>query len=558
MRVNLIPMCLALAGCFQQQISEAYDRDNDGFPSDQLGGPDCDDENAAVFPGAVEICGNNLDDDCSGVVDDAGTGDVTFYTDKDGDGFPGTTPSSSCTAPTGSFPSLAAGADCDDSDASRSPGATEVWYDGVDQNCDGNDSDQDGDGYAAVSAGGNDCEDTLAGVNPGVAEVCNNGVDDDCDGGAGPCGLVGNVDAGELETYVLGDVGTLSLGADFADGGPSFGITARDEVNLIRSYDFVSYLPDQGGARLVFPSAFDLSGPVVFGDVNSDGQRDVLVAGYSQGWWIEGPLTEAFYGRELFLPLLDVSLTTPIDSTVLGIDEQNGGWLSMEAPRSGLPQLRYFDFAEGSVPASSGVTVGSAGPINGLIMREGLVSAAIVHRDGGLTEWSLPGLTPTVWPWVGVVDRLVPVMDAGSHLQAQAVGVAWTDMTSGSNRVFSIVSVDLPEVGTAQLSLSASTTDVTFLSATTCDFDNNGAAELMVGFVVLRIDRPWDRVEYGVAVFEGVGSGGERTLEDADYVLMGAGAESVTCVDLDEDGRQELVTSDEWVGFTQVMQGVAL
>ncbi|MFT6232695.1 MAG: hypothetical protein ACJAZO_003211, partial [Myxococcota bacterium] len=146
MRVSLIPVCLVLSGCYSQKISEAYDRDNDGFPSDQLGGPDCDDENAAVFPGAVEICGNNLDDDCSGIVDDAGTGDVTYYTDKDGDGFPGTTPSSSCTAPPGSFTSLAAGADCDDSDVSRSPGATEVWYDGVDQNCDGNDSDQDGDG----------------------------------------------------------------------------------------------------------------------------------------------------------------------------------------------------------------------------------------------------------------------------------------------------------------------------------------------------------------------------------------------------------------------------
>ncbi|MFT6142283.1 MAG: hypothetical protein ACJAV2_000139, partial [Myxococcota bacterium] len=516
------------------------------------------DENAAVFPGAVEICGNNLDDDCSGIVDDAGTGDVTYYTDKDGDGFPGTTPSSSCTAPPGSFTSLAAGADCDDSDVSRSPGATEVWYDGVDQNCDGNDSDQDGDGFDAVSAGGTDCEDTMSSVNPGVVEVCNNGVDDDCDGGAGPCAMVGDVDAGELETDVLGEVGTLSLGADFADGGPSFAITSRDEVYVVRSYDFVSYLSETGGARLAFPSAFDLSGPVAFGDINGDGHRDVLVAGYSQGWWIEGPLTEAFYGRELFLPLLELSLTTPIDSTVLGIDEQNSGWLAMEAPRSGLPQLRYFDFAEGMVPASSGLTVGSAGPIDGLVMREGVASAAIVHRDGGLTEWSLPGLTPTVLPWEGVVNRLVPVMDAGSHLQAQAMGVAWTDVTSAPIRMFSIVSVDLPEVGTAHLNVSASTTEVTFLSATTCDFDNNGTAEWMVGFVVPSASRPWDRVDYGVAVFEGIGSGGERTLEDPDYVLTGAGAESVVCVDLDEDGRQELVTSDEWVGFTQVMQGVAL
>lgn len=182
MRISLIPVCLVLSGCYQQIISEAYDRDNDGFPSDQLGGPDCDDENAAVFPGAVEICGNNLDDDCSGVVDDAGTGDVTFYTDKDGDGFPGTTPSSSCTAPEGSFPSLAVGADCDDSDASRSPGVAEVWYDGIDQNCDGaNDYDQDRDQWV-VQAG--DCDDLDAERNPGAVEQANSGVDLNCDGHA--------------------------------------------------------------------------------------------------------------------------------------------------------------------------------------------------------------------------------------------------------------------------------------------------------------------------------------------------------------------------------------
>jgi hypothetical protein len=51
--------------------------------------------------------------------------------------------------------------DCNDSNASINPDALEIWYDGVDQNCDGlNDYDQDGDGDQAVDYGGTDCDDT--------------------------------------------------------------------------------------------------------------------------------------------------------------------------------------------------------------------------------------------------------------------------------------------------------------------------------------------------------------------------------------------------------------
>lgn len=50
--------------------------------------------------------------------------------------------------------------DCDDSDKSAYPGATEVWYDGVDQDCDGlSDYDADKDGYDAKTYDGNDCDD---------------------------------------------------------------------------------------------------------------------------------------------------------------------------------------------------------------------------------------------------------------------------------------------------------------------------------------------------------------------------------------------------------------
>ena len=72
--------------------------------------------------------------------------------------------------------------DCAPYDAQVHPGAREVWYDGIDQDCLGDsDYDADRDGYDRVEDGGLDCDDTTKKVGPEVEEVCN-GVDDDCSG----------------------------------------------------------------------------------------------------------------------------------------------------------------------------------------------------------------------------------------------------------------------------------------------------------------------------------------------------------------------------------------
>ncbi len=152
---------------------------------------DCDDTNAAVHPGATEIAGDGLDESCDGL--------ELCYVDGDHDtyGSTATVLSTDLTCrTTGASPNAL---DCNDANAAIHPGAPELPADGVDENCDGQEScwaDTDGDGFggaatvsttnfacngAGQSANALDCDDTRADIHPGVPEICN-GLDDDCDG----------------------------------------------------------------------------------------------------------------------------------------------------------------------------------------------------------------------------------------------------------------------------------------------------------------------------------------------------------------------------------------
>ena len=81
------------------------------------------------------------------------------------------------------------GDDCDDLDPTIHPGAPDVYYDGVDSNCLGdNDFDQDMDGYEAeyfnedVSNNGGDCNDVVDWIYPDADDDWYDGVDSNCDG----------------------------------------------------------------------------------------------------------------------------------------------------------------------------------------------------------------------------------------------------------------------------------------------------------------------------------------------------------------------------------------
>ncbi|MEL6341840.1 MAG: MopE-related protein [Myxococcota bacterium] len=94
-------------------------------------GEDCDDRQAAVHPGATEVC-NSLDDDCDGGIDEGVTS--TFYADADVDSFGDASAAiEACAAPEGY---VADSADCDDADGAVFPGAAERCN-SLDDDCDG-------------------------------------------------------------------------------------------------------------------------------------------------------------------------------------------------------------------------------------------------------------------------------------------------------------------------------------------------------------------------------------------------------------------------------------
>ena len=148
--------------------------DADGWDGATIsGGEDCDDGDDSVFPGATELCDGVLND-CEGSMgadegDDDGDGWVECVID--GGGWDGDT--------------ISGGEDCDDDEASVYPGAKEVPYDGIDQDCDSADlCDVDEDSYDDLSCGGDDCDDQDASINVAASEAWYDGIDQDCDEGS--------------------------------------------------------------------------------------------------------------------------------------------------------------------------------------------------------------------------------------------------------------------------------------------------------------------------------------------------------------------------------------
>ncbi|MEN9333592.1 MAG: hypothetical protein RLY35_772, partial [Bacteroidota bacterium] len=203
---------------------------------------DCDDNDAAINPNATEVCGddvddncdgqvnegclpgctdatacnfdeaatyddgsctyataevcNNIDDDCDGVIDNGVL--TTYYVDADGDGYGDINDGGieACTAPQGTVDN---NTDCNDSNNAIKPSATEACN-SIDDNCNGqidenltqypDYTDADGDGYGVATGATScspstilpgDCNDSNNAIKPSATETCNS-IDDNCNG----------------------------------------------------------------------------------------------------------------------------------------------------------------------------------------------------------------------------------------------------------------------------------------------------------------------------------------------------------------------------------------
>ena len=248
---------------------------------------DCDDTDAAVHPGADEVC-DGIDNDCDGTVDGPDSIDATtWYTDGDADGFGDDDLSQiECDQPSGT---VDVGGDCDDNDATAYPGATELC-DGADNDCDGtvdNDitftdywPDADGDGYGDVDgtlvndclevsgyvANDSDCDDADAAVNPDATEMCDT-IDNDCDG--------------DVDEADAADAATWYLDAD----GDGYGDHPTSQVSCVEPTGYVAPGDDcDARAAAVNPAATEMCDGI---DNDCDGDVDEADAADAGTWYAD-------------------------------------------------------------------------------------------------------------------------------------------------------------------------------------------------------------------------------------------------------------------------------
>jgi hypothetical protein len=522
--------------------SYAPDLDGDGFgatgawylscfpPSDaSLVDGDCDDADSAVFPGAPEVCGSGVDADCDGLLaDDDPDAAGAAYVDADGDSW-GTTlaPITGCDPPAG---------------------------------------------YAARDG---DCDDGRPAVNPGAAEVCFNDLDDDCDTLPGACRLTGEVDAATDAWLVVYGATGDGLGYPFTDPTDLDGDGAFDLVLGAPGVPWIgggtegglyaAFGPVAGGtttAAAVADHALtgqvtdDMTGQAqVVLDLDRDGRLDLVVgvpgAGTGGELWIylDTPTLPAALTRAN----ADTIITTTVADAFLGytlatgdLDGDGRDDLIVGAPGdlrgAGITQVgsAYAVFT-GALPAGSTTITAQADlTVNGTVASGHFgTSVAAGDVDGDGQDDLVVGGPGSHW-WLASYSYA-----GAAYVWSGPVSGTTTDTTAD----LKITGVDVSDA-------------VGVFVAVPGDLDGDGVDELVIG---ASGDTTGGTDSGKLGVFWGPVGGGSDTIDGADVIVRGVSSftyvgEGVGAGDLDGDGLDDLVVSSwaegAWVFYGPPADGV--
>ena len=283
---------------------------------------DCNDNDAAINPGATEICdAANVDENCNGLADNADAtaadaGKTNFYADIDNDTYTVATATRYCDIVAGYVVSVSASIDCNDAVAAINPGATEICdLANTDENCNGladnadsgaADSgksnfyaDADSDtytvatatrycdivvGYIASVSASIDCNDSVAAINPGATEICDlantdencNGLADNADSGAADSGKSNFYADADSDTYtvatatrycdiVVGYIASVSASIDCNDNDAAINPGATEICDAANVDENCNGLADNADA-----TAADAGKTNFYADIDND------------------------------------------------------------------------------------------------------------------------------------------------------------------------------------------------------------------------------------------------------------------------------------------------